>query len=108
MVFYHTTLNMEILVLKNHQNRVSDGIEDIFSPLLKAVPFTSGWKKYKIFLSLSLWWVGTLPSSGLCTGGHRDYHDDQSQHVSYEDTGDHRVNDDHFSSSISTAILTEE
>ena len=55
MVFYHTTLNMEILVLKNHQNRVSDGIEDIFSPLLKAVPFTSGWKKYRIFsLSFSL------------------------------------------------------
>ena len=29
------------------------------------------------------------------TGGHRDYHDDQSQHVSDEDTGDHQDNDDH-------------
>ena len=41
----------------------------------------------------------------LCTGGHRDYHDDQSQHVSYEHTGDHQDYDDHYQRCVNVIFL---
>ena len=46
--------------------------------------------------------------SSIRSGDHRDYHDDQSQHVSDEDTGDHQIMMIIFSSSIVTATPTEE
>ena len=78
-------------------------MEDIFSPLLKAVPFAFSVENHLAEKSkYEVWLVGVgqvdMYSSGCgpCTGGHRDYHDDQSQHVSDEDTGDHQDgHDDH-------------
>ena len=90
-------------------------MEDIISPLLKAVLFAFSVENHLAEKSkYEVWLVGVgqvdMYSSGCgpCTGGHRDYHDDQSQHVSDEDTGDHQIMMIIFSSSIVTATLTEE